>query len=54
MTEVKDWAPSLEGGGEHPDINKNLRETQEQTYRNNCLHRTDASTDRQQADRTDQ
>ena len=54
MAEVQDGAPGLEGGGERPDINEDLRKAQQQTDGDDRLHRADSPGDRQPANRADE
>ena len=53
MAEVEDRATRLEGGGERPDVDEDLRETQKQADRNDRSHGADLFPDREPPDRAD-
>ena len=54
MAEVEDGAPGFERGGERPDVDKDLREAQEQADGDDGLHGADATGDREHPNRNNQ
>ena len=54
VAEVEDRAPGFERGGERPDVDKDLREAQEQADGDDGLHGADATGDREHPNRNNQ
>ena len=54
VAEVQDGAPGFERGGERPDVDKDLREAQEQADGDDGLHGADATGDREPPHRADE
>ena len=54
MAEVQDRAPGFERRGERPDVDKDLREAQEQADGDDGSHGADLFPDREPPDRADE